>query len=67
MQADLPCLTVALTNDFVHSPKTPAMQLAQRVKLNGNLRIEDHACKQSGDLPCITLQHFHYSWRMSFP
>ena len=25
-QSDLPCCTVALTDYFVHSPKTPAMQ-----------------------------------------
>lgn len=57
-QAHLPCFTVALTNGFGHSPKTTAMQLAQKVKLDGNLRTEPGRGKQTGDLPCITLQCF---------
>jgi len=57
-RADLPCFVVALTNGFVHSPKTPAMQLARRVKLDGDLRAEICGGKQAGDLPCVTLQCF---------
>lgn len=46
-------------NYFVHSLETLAMQLAQRVELNGNLRTENCAGKQTENLPCITLQCFH--------
>lgn len=32
MQADLPCFTVALTNDFVHGPQNPSNAISTEHK-----------------------------------